>query len=116
MNFAKELSTTLNETLYLRSVCSKRSIMQRDHWLQLRFPAKVSQGDLLEQENWLLVHAPRTFWFLQKQNIRNLPYKYCVLCIPPENSHNSEPRLQHLIYWLMCRYGLLTMNANGKKI
>lgn len=86
------------------------------HWLQLRFPAKASQGDLLERENWLLVHAPRTFWFLQKQNIRNLPYKYCVLCIPPENSHNSEPRSQHLIYWLMCRYGLLTMNANGKKI
>ena len=38
--------------------------MRRNHWLQLKLPAKADQGGLSERENWLSVHAHRTFWFL----------------------------------------------------
>ncbi len=85
MNLVWGLLTTLSEILWLRSACSKRSIRRRNHWLQLKFPAKVGQAGLPVQGSYLLAHALHTFWFLQKQNIRNLPYRFCALCTPPES-------------------------------
>ena len=81
--------------------------------VQLRFPAKVSQATAGTRE---LVVGSRTPYILvfAEANIRNLPYKYCVVH-NARKFYNSEPRLQHPFTGL-CRYGLLTMNANGMKI